>query len=462
MKRRLKVESMKSINRKLNLTDGSILKNLILLSAPLMATSFINMAYNLTDTAWLGRLGTDAVAATGSVGYFVWMASSIADIARVGTSVFVAQEYGSGHTKRLNDTIKNGLVLLFIVVGLFTSIIIGFTDNILNFYSLTDQVHSMAKSYLTIFALGFIINGLNMTFSNIYNSVGNSFFPFVANVMGLVLNIFVDPILIFGWGPIKSLGVSGAALASVFAQLVVFIIFTVDIIKSKNEIYTGIINGKIHLDNIYSKFKKGFPVGFMSFMHSSITGILMKYMSNYGSGPIAAYSIGSMVESITWRTADGLQVGITAFTGQNFGAKLYDRLKEVIKQSMAVIVAVGLIGTFIIGVFRYQLFKIFLPDDLRTIEMGAQYLLILSMSQLGMAFEIGASGVFYGIGKTYIQSIISTVFNIARIPLSLILMPYFEYQGVWLAITISSIFKGLFAFIFLRIEYRKLDREVSK
>lgn len=426
-----------------------------------MATSFINMAYNLTDTAWLGRLGTNAVAATGSVGYFVWMASSAADIARVGTSVFVAQEYGSGHYKRLNDTIKNGLILLLIVVGLFTSIIIGFTDNILNFYSLEDQVHAMAKAYLTIFALGFIINGINITFTNIYNSLGNSFFPFIANVIGLVLNIIVDPILIFGLGPIKSLGVSGAALASVFAQLVVFTIFIVDILKTKNEIYLGIMHGKIQLDNIYSKFKKGLPVGFLSFMHASITGILMKYMAIYGSGPIAAYSIGSMAESITWRTADGLQVGITAFIGQNFGAKRFDRLKEVIKQSMTVIVAVGLIGAFIIGVFRYPLFKIFLPDDPKTIEMGAEYLLILSVSQLGMAFEIGAAGVFYGIGKTHIQSIISTVFNIARIPLSVLLMPYFGYKGVWLAITISSIFKGLFAFIFLRIEYRKLDMEVS-
>lgn len=450
---------MKSINKKLNLTEGSILKNLILLSAPLMATSFINMAYNLTDTAWLGRLGTDAVAATGSVGYFVWMSAAVADIARVGTSVFVAQEYGSGHTKRLNDTIKNGIVLLFILIGLFTSIIIGFTDNILNFYSLTDHVHSMAKSYLTIFALAFIINGLNMIFSNIYNSIGNSFYPFAANVVGLVLNIIIDPILIFGLGPIKPFGVAGAALASVFAQIIVLTIFAIDIIKTKNEIYTGIIHGKIYLENIFSKFKKGFPVGFMSVIHASITGLLMKYMSYYGSGPIAAYSIGSMVESVTWRTADGLQVGITAFIGQNFGAKLYSRLKDVIRKSMGLIVLVGLIGTFIIGVFRYPLFKLFLPDDPQTIEMGAQYLLILSMSQLGMAFEIGASGVFYGMGKTHIQAIISTVFNIARIPISTLLMPYFGYQGIWMAITISSIFKGIFSFVFLRIEYKNIDEQ---
>lgn len=448
---------MKAFNRKLKLTEGSIIKNLILLSAPLMATSFIYMAYNLTDTIWLGRLGTDAVAATGSVGYFVWMASAITDIARVGTSVFVAQEYGSGKIDKLNDTIKNGIFLLFIILGIFTALIIGFTDNILNFYELTDNVHKMAKSYLTIFALGFIINGLNMTFSNIYNSLGNSFYPFVANVVGLITNIIVDPILIFGIGPIKSYKVAGAAFASVFAQFIVLVIFIVDIVKTKNEIYSALVKGKIHFENILKKFKVGFPVGFLSLIHATITGILMKYMSNYGSGPIAAYSIGSMVESITWRTADGLQVGITSFTGQNYGAKLYNRLKNVIKQSMTVIVIVGLIGSFIIGIFRYPIFRLFLPNDPETIKMGAEYLLILSFSQLGMAFEIGAAGVFYGMGKTHIQSIISTIFNLLRIPMALILMTKFGYLGVWISVTISSNLKGIFSYIFLRKNYKKID-----
>lgn len=443
-------------DRKINLLEGDIFKKILLLSAPLMATSFINMAYNMTDTAWVGRLGKDAVAAAGTAGFFVWFAAAIATISRVGTSVYASHEYGSNHKKHLNNTIKNGLTLSILLSLIYSTFIILFTDSILNFYNLTPEVHKMGVIYLKIFTVGFIISSFNNIFSNTYNTLGNSVFPFKANVAGLIFNIVMDPIMIFGFGPIPKLGIAGAAWASTIAQLVVFFIFIVNILKTKNDIYDGIVYGKIDFNNMYQKFIKGFPSGLMSAFHAGVTFILAKYMSNYGTGPVAAYTVGTIIESITWMSCEGFQGGIIAFVGQNYGAKLYIRLKEVIKKSMIIVIGIGMIGTFVILVFRYPLFKLFLPSDSDTLYMGVTYLLILGMSQLGMATELGSAGVFNGLGKTKTPAIISMSFNFIRIPLALSLMPHFQYAGIWMSMTISSNIKGLVSLILLRKEYKKL------
>lgn len=447
---------MKKRLTSLNLLEGNILKNLLLLSAPLMLTSFINMAYNMTDTAWLGRLGTDAVAATGAAHFFIWFSAALMNIARVGTSVYVAQEYGSKKVNRMNNSIKNGAILMALILGLYTCFVNVFAENFMNLYSLENHVKELSVIYLKIFSYGFIISGLNTLISNIYYALGNSVYPLFANVTGLVFNIVLDPIMIFGFGPIPALGAAGAAWASILSQFIVLLFFIFSIIRAKNEMYYAFIKGIASLSDMVKKFKKGLPAGLMSATHAAISLQLTRYMTTYGTGPVAAFTVGSMLESITWMTAEGFQGGITSFVGQNYGAKLYDRLKEIIRKSMAAILAIGAFGSLVLIIFRYPLFKVFIPDDPETLEYGAKYLYILGMSQLFSAIEIGAGGVFNGLGQTKIPAFISMIFNVLRIPMALALMPIFAYQGIWMAMTISSILKGLFSGIYLSKTYKEI------
>ena len=397
---------MKTNRRQINLLEGNIIKKLLLLSAPLMATSFVNMAYNMTDMAWLGRLGSEAVAAIGTAHFFIWIASSLGFIGRIGTSVYSAQEYGRKDFKRLNNTIKNGLILVMLTAIIYTIIINLFAHNLIGFYGLKE--------------------------------------------------IVLDPILIFGFLGFLRLEVAGAALASIFSQFIVLSIILIDIFKSKNEIYIGFISGKFELKNMMTKFYKGFPAGAMSIFHALVSMVLARFISNYGTIPMAAFSVGSQIESITWMTTEGFSGGIIAFVGQNYGAEKFERLKEVIRKSILTVFIIGIAGTFILIIFRYPLFELFVPNDLEATKAGAAYLLILGASQLFMALEIGISAVFNGIGRTKIPASINTFFNILRIPMSILLMPYFKFYGVWLAMTISSIFKGLSMTYLLTKEYKNI------
>lgn len=443
-------------NKKLNLLEGNILKNLILLSMPLMATAFVQITYNFVDIIWLGRLGTKEVAAVGTSGIFAWIAASIAAIARVGGNVYASQHYGAHDKDKLNDTVRNTLFLAIILSLIYLLSTQVFIDKFIGFYRLEEDVSQLAKTYLRVFSIGFLFSSINMIFSGLYNSIGDSRSPFRKNAIGLMFNIILDPILMFGLGPIPKMGVLGAAIATSLAQLFVSLIFIWEIIKSKNEIYDGIVFGVIHSESLGKIFKMGFPAGIQSAIMASISLFLNRFVASYGSTPLAVYTVGTNMESLTWMTVEGFQAGIIAFVGQNYGARKINRLKEVIKKSILIVTCIGLFSTIVLIGFRHRLFDIFLPGDKLAAYQGAWFLLILGMSQTFMSAELGASGVFHGLGLTKIPSITSIIFNILRIPMSLLLMPHLQFYGVWLAVTISSILKGIVVNFLLYKKYKYL------
>lgn len=442
------------LRRKVNLLDGPILKNLIILSAPLMATAFVQMTYNFVDMIWLGRLGTNEVAAVGASGIYSWIAASIASIARVGTNVYTSQHYGAKEEQKMYDVIKNGLILVCILASIYFVLVQVFAQNLIGFFNLDAKVRDMGIIYLRVVALGYLVQFINPIFSAIYNSTGDSVRPFKMNTIGLILNLVLDPFLIFGIGFFPKLGVLGAAIATIFAQIVVFFLFVIDLLRSKNEVYLSIKNGVIRIKNQYLIFKMGFPAGIQSALHASISLMLNKYVASYGSIPMAVYTVGTNIESISWVSAEGFQGGIIAFVGQNFGARKFQRLKETIKKGLSVVGLIGFMGTFVLVVFRNDLFKIFLPNNPEAQIIGATFLIILGASQFFMCMEIGAAGVFHGLGLTHIPSTISIIFNILRIPLAIILMKQYNFYGVWMAVTISSILKGIIANSILYKRYK--------
>lgn len=131
-----------------------------------------------------------------------------------------------------------------------------------------------------------------------------------------------------------------------------------------------------------------------------------------------------------------------------------ERVKESIKKSFVILLVIGTISMLVLFAFRYQLFKLFVPNDKETIELGAIYLAILSFSQVFMATEIGLTGAFNGLGDTKTPAIIGMVSDFSRIPISKIFMPIFGVSGVWLAMSLTSVAKGLLV-VFMLVKKMK-------
>ncbi|EQF23403.1 MATE efflux family protein [Clostridioides difficile CD160] len=430
---------------RLDLTEGRITEKLLKLSLPIMGTSFIQMGYNMIDMIWVGKAGSRAVAAVGTAGFFPWLAMAFIMISKVGGEVKVAQSIGENNISTTKSYIKSAIEINIMLAIIYTISLIVFNKQLIGFFKLGDlEVITMSRQYLIIVALGMIFYFINPVFTAIFNGLGNSKTPFCINTVGLITNIILDPILIFGWGPAPRLGVAGAAIATVFAQIVVTTCFLCIVIKSKEEYFKIKIFRKIELRYYKVLYKLGFPVAIQNGMFTVFSMLLGVIVASWGPVAVAVQKVGSQIEAISWMTAEGLAVALGSFVGQNYGAKKYSRINKGCKIAIIASSILGIITTLVLVFAGESIFSVFI-DESEAIEKGATYLKILGYSQFFMCLEIITTGAFKGLGRTYIPSTIVTILTGARVPLAYFISrpEILGLNGVWWSITLSSILKGI-------------------
>ena len=259
------------MSKTVNLLEGRILPALVRLAVPITATALIQMAYNLTDMIWIGRLGSNQVAAVGAAGMYSWLAAGLATMCRMGGQVKTAQSLGAREPSDVARYAKTALIL-----GLLAGIIFGGAAGLLHrpligfFHLNSPQVIADAEIYMIITCGGIVFNYINQIMTGLLTASGNSTAPFLATTVGLVSNIALDPLLIFGLGPIPALGVMGAAIATVFAQLVVMVIMIY--FASRDTVLFVFIRWreKLRGQDILQVVKIGLPTAVQSMIFSAI------------------------------------------------------------------------------------------------------------------------------------------------------------------------------------------------
>lgn len=212
--------------RNVDLLEGSIVGSLTSLALPIMATSLIQMAYNMTDMIWIGRLSADAVAAVGAAGMYLWLANGLAMIPRLGGQVKVAHELGAQDPECAAGYGQAAFHLGALLVVLFTAMCVFLNGPLIAFFKLNSpQVNADARIYLVIVALGFLFSFFNQIFTGLFTAMGGSVVVLRSTAVGLVGNILLDPLMIFGVGPFPRMEVAGAAAATVLAQAIVTAMF---------------------------------------------------------------------------------------------------------------------------------------------------------------------------------------------------------------------------------------------
>lgn len=438
-----------------NLLEDRILPALVRLAVPITATALIQMAYNLTDMIWIGRLGSSQVAAVGAAGMYSWLAAGLATMCRMGGQVKTAQSLGAREPSDAARYAKTALIL-----GLLAGIIFGGAAGLLHrpligfFHLNSPQVIADAEIYMIITCGGIVFNYINQIMTGLLTASGNSTAPFLATTVGLVSNIALDPLLIFGLGPIPALGVMGAAIATVFAQLVVMVIMIY--FASRDTVLFVFIRWreKLRGQDILQVVKIGLPTAVQSMIFSGISMVVARLIAGWGDAAVAVQKVGSQIESISWMTADGFAAAINAFIGQNYGAGNRERVRKGFYTSSVIVVIWGVFTTLMLTVFPEPLFRIFITEA-DVIPMGVEYLRILGYSQLFMCLEIATEGAFAGLGKTLPPSIVSILFTSIRIPMVMLLGSMWELSGVWWSLTISSILKGVILTVWFIIYLKK-------
>ena len=433
------------MQKKINLTEGGIVEKLVKIAIPIMATSFIQIAYNLIDMMWVGKNGSNSVAAVGTAGFYPWLAMAFVMFSKIGGEVKVAQSMGEKNTKEVKSYIKSSIELNVFLSITYTLVLILFNKQLIDIFNLGDlEVITMSRQYLVILAIGMIFYFINPVFTSIFIGLGNSSIPFRINTIGLIANIILDPLLIFGFGPIDALGTNGAGIATITAQIIVTCVFVGYIIKNKIEYFKVKYFRNIELEYFKTLYKLGLPVAIQNALFTLISMAMGVIVASFGPVAVAVQKVGSQIESISWMSADGFASALSTFTGQNYGAYKFDRINKGSKIGLIGALIWGSITTLVLVFLGDIIFRAFINEPDAIIK-GVDYLKILGYSQLFMCIEITITGILKGLGRTYIPSVTSIVLNLARIPMAIVLSKpdILGINGIWWSISISSIFKGI-------------------
>lgn len=448
------------MKKQVNLLEGSIAVSLAKLALPIMATSLIQMAYNLIDMIWIGKISSGAVAAVGAAGMYMWLSNGFAFLPRIGGQILMGQSLGAKNNKEAVNYARAALQM-GIILGILYGLTAIFGNALLiDFFNLNSpEVVWDARVYLMITCGGIIFSFMNQILTGLLTAMGNSVVSFRATTIGLVINFFLDPILIFGIGPIPGMKAAGAAIATLFAQIIVFLVYMLYVRKEPT------IFKKIHIlePTSFRHFKKimyvGTPTAVQNLIFTGISMIIARMIADWGDAAVAVQKVGSQIESISWMTAEGFASAVNAFTAQNYGAGRMDRVKKGYHTAMGIMFVWGCFTTFALMVFPEALFKIFISEP-DVIPMGVDYLRILGLSQLFMCTELTADGTFQGLGRTIIPSVVGIVFNALRIPMAMFLgATILGLNGVWWSISISSILKGIVLPLWLMIIFIKMRKQ---
>jgi len=436
-----------------DLTTGPIKRQLFNLAIPIMGTSFIQMAYTLTDMAWIGRLGSESVAAIGAVGIITWMTNSIALLNKVAAEVSVGQSIGARNTEDARLFASHNLSIGLLIALLWGAALFVLARPVIGIYKLDADISAQAVTYLRILVTGFPFIFLSASFTGIHNAAGMSKIPFYINGVGFALNILSDPLFIFVFG----MGTSGAAYATCLSQGVVCLLF-VRQVRGKNRLLGG-FPFFTRLKERHTKriFRLGLPVAMLNALFAVINLFMGRTASLHG-GHIGLMTLttAGQIETLAWNTSQGFSTALNAFTAQNYASGKKGRVYGAYKATLAMTSLFGIFCTCLFVFYGGELFSLVVPEREAWLS-GAVFLRIDGYSMMFMMVEITMQGLFYGLGRTMPPAIISISFNLLRIPLAILLSATpLGVSGVWWAISISSIAKGIVAFIWFRVLQKKL------
>lgn len=315
-----------------------------------------------------------------------------------------------------------------------------FAEPIIRIYELEDHITANAIQYLRIVSTGLPFVFLSAAFTGIYNAAGRSKVPFFISGTGLILNIILDPLFIFGFG----LGTNGAAYATWIAEASVFLIFVYQL-RCRDALLGG-FPFFTRLKKKYTRriFKLGLPVATLNTLFAFVNMFLCRTASEQGGHiGLMTFTTGGQIEAITWNTSQGFSTALSAFIAQNYAA---GRVERVLRAWYTTLWMTGIFGTFCTLLFVFfgnEVFAIFVPEQ-AAYEAGGVFLRIDGYSQLFMMLEITMQGVFYGIGRTIPPAIISISCNYMRIPLAILFVRMgMGVEGIWWAVCITTVAKGL-------------------
>lgn len=421
----------------------------IRLALPAMAGMLFHNIMHLMDTFWVGKLGTEEVAAVATAGSVWWVLMTFITLVQTGTMALVARASGRGdkrevvRTSRVSLMLAAGIGLMIGLPGLLA------TSTVMGLFGLEPQVFLFAEAYMGIIFIGLPLFFLTMVSTTIFQASGDTLTPMW--ILGIinVANIILDPLLIFGIGFFPEMDVRGAAVATVLSNLLGTILFF-RLLSSR-----GLLEGngpEGNADIIRRILKIGWPASLRGLARPLSGTVLFRVVAFYGTAALAGFGIGMRCFSLMFIYLFGLNIAASTLTGQFLGASRPEGARTAVGRTL-------FLGLGIQGVFS-TVFIIFAPliiaifnDSPGVVSMGTGYLRVISVGMILSIPAFSIAGAFFGSGNTGPPMVFSMIANwLLKIPIGVVSTFVFEWSiyGIWWAIFFSMVFESAMLMIWYR------------
>lgn len=434
-------------------TKGNIKKNLWVLAWPLMIANLIQVVYNMADTYWVGKLenSTDAIAAVTVTFSVVFVLVSLAAGLGIGSATLAAQYYGAKEYKKVDEVTYTSLIVIGVVALLFVGAGIIFYEELFNLLKTPPEIIPIAKDYFIIIMVGMLFMFIFFIMSGILRGVGDTRTPMIAGIVSGIMNMVLDPFLIFGWWIFPELGISGAAYATVFSRFFASIYIFYVVLRGKTFLRMNLRNFKVDFGITKQLFKIGVPSSISQAVISLGGTVIMGRVNMFGAVAGAVHGIGARLESLLFMPAMGLSQAASSIVGQNLGAGQKDRAYESGKYAMKAVFIILLVLGIIFSIFPSVFFSIF-SDDEAVIELGRYYVYGVTLFFAFVGCRIVMSNVFQGAGAASVSMWLSLIcLWVFRIPMAYGLSyTSLGIKGVWLGMGLSFVVSFFFMYYFYK------------
>ncbi len=433
-----------------NFTEGSILKSLLSLAIPIIFANILQTAYQLTDTFWVGRLGTNAVASVSISFPIIFLIISLGGGLAIAGTILVSQFRGKGNKDAINHITSQTLFMVVIVSVLLSALGYLFAPLLIKLMGAGQDIFLDSVSYMKISFIGMVFVFTYMVFQSLMRGVGEVKKPMFIVFGTVLLNLILDPLFIFGYGIIPAFGVGGAAVSTIVTQGLAAMIGIGLLIKGQYHIQLHLKDLKPDFPLIKRMFKIGFPASVEQSTRALGITVMTFLVASFGTLTLATYGIGGRVLSFIIIPALGLSMATSTLVGQNIGAGKIERAEKIVKLSYKA----GFIILTIIGIllflFANKIASFFIPGELETIQSSALFIKIIALSFGFIGIQMSLNGAFRGSGNTKISMVISLISQwVLLFPIAYILSKHTSLNeiGLWIAFPVSNIISAIIGFI---------------
>lgn len=425
------------------LLEGPILRSLLTLAVPIVLTNVLQSAYQIIDAFWVGRLGGAAVAAVSVSFPVMFLMFAVGAGLSIAGSTLTAQYVGARNDKMVSHVAAQTLLMVIsaaLVLGLVGYVI---TPSLLRLMNVAPDVYDGALGFMRVSFIGLAFNFAFFVFQGITRSIGRPAVPIYIVLATVFLNFAVNPLMIFGWGPIPAHGVMGAALTTLITQGLASIVGIVLLRR-------GLHGVRIHAHDLIPDFphiRRAFFLGLPASLDMSARAVALMMMtflvSGFGTLGLAAYGVGgNVLQAVAIIPGIGLSIAVAALAGQNIGAGNIDRAERIGRLG-AWLGFIALTGFgIVVFLLASPLVAFFVPNDAEVIREGAHFLRIIAWSWGFYGAQFALIGVFRAAGSMMVSMMLTVVSQwVLQFPLAYVLSKHtaLGVDGIYWSLPISTV-----------------------